>query len=88
MSFLHPPQIGSGSSSPCCIDSKAALTSDAEEAEFPRLSLAEQARILMADAEEDGEKSTAKGEVLRTKNEQLEETIEVQKPDIVYADIF
>ncbi|KAF8421484.1 Gar1/Naf1 RNA binding region-domain-containing protein [Tirmania nivea] len=64
-------------------DSGDGSGSDAEDAEFPRLSLAEQAKILMADAGEDGEQSSSKGEVLRTKNEQPEDAIEIKKPDVV-----
>lgn len=55
------------------------------DSEYPRLSLEEQARILIADGEEDGEKSSAKGEVLRTKNELPEDAIEVRKPDIMLS---
>lgn len=73
---------GSGSDE----DSEDGSDSDAEDAEFPRLSLAEQAKILMADAGEDGEQSNSKGEVLRTKNEQLEDAIEIKKPDVVLTE--
>ena len=67
-------------------DSEDGSDSDAEDAEFPRLSLAEQAKILMADAGEDGEQSNSKGEVLRTKNEQLEDAIEIKKPDVLLTE--
>ena len=64
-------------------DSDSESCSQDSDSEYPRLSLEEQARILIADGEEDGERSTSKGEMLRTKNELPEDTIEVQKPDVM-----
>lgn len=73
----------SGSDSDSDSDSDSESCSQDSDSEYPRLSLEEQARILIADGEEDGEKSASKGEVLRTKNELLEDAIEVRKPDVI-----
>ncbi|KAF8475962.1 Gar1/Naf1 RNA binding region-domain-containing protein [Kalaharituber pfeilii] len=69
-------------------DSEEESDSEAEDSEFPRLSLAEQARILMNDADEDvADKANAKGERPRTKNEVPDESIEAQKPNVVLTDV-
>ena len=74
---------GSGSEEDSVDDSD----SEAEDAEFPRLSLAEQAKILMAgDLDEDGEKAPAKFEQLRTKNELPEDAVEVVKPNVILTE--
>ncbi|KAI5803286.1 Gar1/Naf1 RNA binding region-domain-containing protein [Peziza echinospora] len=76
------------SSSDSSDDSDSDSDSDAEDAEFPRLTLEEQARILMAaEGDDDGDnKPGATAGPLRTKHELPEDSIKVVRPDVVLTD--